>query len=573
LPAILHREDWNVPTANLLVIRGVEQGKRFELDGTEVSIGRGVRNQLRVLDTEISRQHAVLSYADGAFLLTDRNSSNGTFLNGLQISSHRLSNGDQIQIGSTTLLFSEETAHKPVTVDIVPSHADEDASQIVGKVGYDEGRRLLERSAHEPSDAVRAQRSMASLRLLYRISEEVVSSSLSIQELLQRILDTTLEAVGGDRGCVLVKSPQTGELEPKAVAYRHSGQRLDRMPVSSSIVDYVVRKGQGVRTSDAREDSRFARGISIVREGIREAMCVPLTGRYELMGVLYVDTTTPSDIFTEHASAATKLTDDELSLLAAIGRQAALAVEDHRYQEAFVKAERLAAVGQTIAILSHHIKNILQGVRGGSYLIDNGLRDEDLDLIEQGWSVVDRNQNRIFDLVNDLLTLSKERQPKLEHGSINELTREIYDLMRGRAEELQIELRLALADDVPGAQFDQEGIHRAVLNVVVNALDALNGQSQGVVELRTGQSPDGSEVWIEVADNGPGIPEDQLDAMFNIFESTKGSAGTGIGLAVSQKILREHGGEIDVESQPNRGSRFRLIWPANEDGARRSIPT
>ncbi len=561
-----------MPTANLLVIRGVEQGKRFELDGTEVSIGRGVRNQIRVLDTEMSRQHAMLTYADGAFVLSDRNSSNGTFLNGLQIASHRLANGDQIQIGRTTLLFSEEKERKPLSVDIVPSHANEDASQIVGQVGHDEGRRLLERSAREPSDASRAKRSMASLRLLYRISEEVVSSSLSIEQLLQRILDTTLEAVGADRGCVLVTDPQTGELAPKAIAYRHSGHRLDRMPVSSSIVDYVLKKGQGIRTSDARADSRFASGLSIVREGIREAMCVPMTGRYELMGVLYVDTTVSTDLLAEPNSVATQLTDDELSLLAAIGRQAALAVEDHRYQEAFVKAERLAAVGQTIAILSHHIKNILQGVRGGSYLIDNGLRDDDLEMVEQGWSVVDRNQNRIFDLVNDLLTLSKERQPKLEAGDINELVRDIHDLMRGRADELQIALKLALADELPTATFDQEGIHRAALNVVVNALDALNGHENGIVELRTGQSADGVEVWIEIADNGPGIPDDQLEAMFNIFESTKGSAGTGIGLAVSQKILREHGGEIEVESQLNRGSRFRLIWPANEDGARRSIP-
>ena len=561
-----------MPTANLLVIRGVEQGKRFELDGTEVSIGRGVRNQIRVLDTEMSRQHAILTYADGAFVLTDRNSSNGTFLNGLQIASHRLLNGDQIQVGRTTLLFSEEKERKPLSVDIVPSHANEDASQIVGQVGYDEGRRLLERSAREPSDASRAKRSMASLRLLYRISEEVVSSSLSIEQLLQRVLDTTLEAVGADRGCVLVTDPQTGELAPKAIAYRHSGHRLDRMPVSSSIVDYVLKTGQGIRTSDARADSRFASGLSIVREGIREAMCVPMTGRYELMGVLYVDTTVPTDLLAEPNSVATQLTDDELSLLAAIGRQAALAVEDHRYQEAFVKAERLAAVGQTIAILSHHIKNILQGVRGGSYLIDNGLRDDDLEMVEQGWSVVDRNQNRIFDLVNDLLTLSKERQPKLEAGSVNDLVRDIHDLMRGRADELQVSLQLALADELPTAIFDQEGIHRAVLNVVVNALDALNGHENGIVELRTGQSADGVEVWIEIADNGPGIPDDQLEAMFNIFESTKGSAGTGIGLAVSQKILREHGGDIEVESQLNRGSRFRLIWPANEDGARRSLP-
>jgi signal transduction histidine kinase len=73
------------------------------------------------------------------------------------------------------------------------------------------------------------------------------------------------------------------------------------------------------------------------------------------------------------------------------------------------------------------------------------------------------------------------------------------------------------------------------------------------------------DVWVEVADNGPGIPEEQLDTLFSIFESTKGARGTGIGLAVSQKILREHGGQIILDSQPNKGTRIRLIWPACED--------
>ena len=113
--------------------------------------------------------------------------------------------------------------------------------------------------------------------------------------------------------------------------------------------------------------------------------------------------------------------------------------------------------------------------------------------------------------------------------------------------------------------FDSEGIHRAVLNIVINALDALENDNKGVVEIRTGTSPDRMDVWVEVADNGPGIPEDQLGTLFNLFESTKGARGTGIGLAVSQKILREHGGQILLDSKPNQGTRFRLIWPACED--------
>ena len=111
------------------------------------------------------------------------------------------------------------------------------------------------------------------------------------------------------------------------------------------------------------------RANSILQAGIREAMCVPLQGRQSLDGVIYIDTTTPAEQLLVRPNSS-RFREDHLRLLVAIGRQAALAVENHRYQQAFVKAERLAAMGQTIATLSHHIKNILQGVRGGSYLID-----------------------------------------------------------------------------------------------------------------------------------------------------------------------------------------------------------
>lgn len=547
--------------ASLLVIRGVDQGRRFELDGDDASLGRGTRNRFRILDTEISRNHAVIRVQDDDYILNDRNSSNGTFVNGLSVTSHRLSSGDQIQIGRTALLFSESTDSKrEVPVDIVSP--PEEHSQIVGHVGADVGRQLLQASVAAPENLDSTPQS--SLSLLYQISEELVSASLSIEQLLQRILEITLQSVHADRGCMLVADPQTGELEPRAVAHARSNSEPERMPVSRSIVDYVLQKGQGVRTSDARADSRFASGLSIVSGGIQEAMCVPMPGRYELMGVLYVDTTISMDQ-AGLAPEQDKFTDEHLNLLAAIGRQAALAVEDHRFQESLVKAERLAAVGQTITMLSHHVKNILQGVRGGSYLIDMGLKGHDEDLIQEGWTIVEKNQERIYHLVMDMLTFSTERQPKLESGDVNELAREVHELMQARAAEINVEFRLTEDNDSPAAMFDSEGIHRAVLNAVINALDAVEDQENGVVEIRTGSSDDNSEVWVEVADNGPGIPEEQLESIFNLFESTKGGRGTGIGLAVSQKILREHGGEILIDSQPNRGCRFRLLWPSLEE--------
>ena len=132
------------------------------------------------------------------------------------------------------------------------------------------------------------------------------------------------------------------------------------MTISRTILDYVLERHEGVLTSNAQGDDRFRSGQSVLRTGVHEAICVPMQGRYGQIGVLYVDTLTP--LGEVMASGGQRFTDEHLKLMVAIGHQAALAVEDTTYYSAMVQSERLAAVGQTIATLSHHIKNILQGI-------------------------------------------------------------------------------------------------------------------------------------------------------------------------------------------------------------------
>ena len=551
-----------------MVIHGIDQGTRFEIGEGRVGLGRGVRNEIRILDTEVSRFHAVIDHAEGTFVLHDLNSSNGTFVNGVPVRSHKLHSGDQIQIGRSSILFTEtvdEDESKLVSgkVDLFDRPESEDSSNIVGEVGQAAGQQLLEES--RTIGAPEFAKTRANLQALYRVSEEAVRPSSSLDQLLQRILRVTIDVVGADRGCLLVTDPQTSELAPQVFSHRRDIDDQSKMPVSRSIVNYVQRNGQGVRTSDARSDHRFEPGQSILQAGIREAMCVPMQGRYELMGVIYVDTTTPPERVILDGGNVKQFSDEQLHLLVAIGRQAALAIEDNRYQQAFVKAERLAAVGQTIATLSHHIKNILQGIRGGSYLIDMGLKDHNEELITKGWNIVEKNQNKIYQLVMDMLTFSTERQPALERASLNDTVSDVCELMQVRAEEGNVKLECELANDLPETTFDPEGIHRAVLNIVTNAIDAVEGTSDPIVRVCTGYDQNTDEMSVEISDNGSGIPEEQLPAIFNLFESTKGARGTGIGLAVSQKILREHGGEISVESRPIQGSRFRLAWPRVDD--------
>ena len=134
--------------------------------------------------------------------------------------------------------------------------------------------------------------------------------------------------------------------------------------------------------------------------------------------------------------------------------------------------------------------------------------------------------------------------------------------MKARAEELKVALRFEPDTTIPALTFDAEGIHRAVLNITTNALDACVERDDGLVTVSTHQLIDDGLVQIVIDDNGAGIPAEDVPQIFNPFFSSKGSRGTGLGLAVSQKILKEHGGRILVESRPAQGSRFTLEFPA-----------
>ncbi len=559
--------------ATLLVIQGADQGTRLELSDQGIGIGRAVWNELRILDTEVSRDHALIEMVDDHFVITDRGSSNGSFVNGVQIQSQQLSNGDQIQIGRSVLLFNAvptESSSQSVAEQIDLIEHDSTTGLVISPPQID---------ATVKASFSGTEQTLANLQALYRITEEAASPSISLELLLQHTLDLTINVVGADRGCMLIADAETGEIVP-TVFSRDRGQAANsenvpegRMPVSRSIVDYVLAHEQGVLTSDAQHDQRFKAGQSILQAGVREAMCVPMHGRYNLMGVIYVDTTTPPDQVLVGGNQRSPFNEEQLRLLVAIGRQSALAVENNRYQEALLKAERFAAMGQTIAMLSHHIKNILQGVRGGSYLIDLGLKESKTELVHKGWGIVEKNQTKIYNLVMDMLTFSKERQPALKQGSLNETVFEVCELMESRAENCSVKFKYQPAEGIPESSFDADGIQRAVLNIVTNAIDAVEEQEDGSVLVETGYDSDEDFNFIKVTDNGSGIPEDQLERIFNVFESSKGARGTGLGLAVSQKIIREHGGDIAIESHLGKGCQFTLGWhriehqvPSDESG-------
>jgi signal transduction histidine kinase len=160
-----------------------------------------------------------------------------------------------------------------------------------------------------------------------------------------------------------------------------------------------------------------------------------------------------------------------------------------------------------------------------------------------------------------MLSFSKEREPAIEMINLNKLVEDVIEVVRGRADDKHVKLEIRLAESLPLVPADPDGLHRALLNIISNALDAVEERPDPYVGVQTTLDADHDWVKIIVVDHGVGIPSQNLQDIFKPFVSTKGAKGTGLGLPVSRKILREHGGDIIVQSQLGKGTKFTLRLP------------
>ena len=245
--------------------------------------------------------------------------------------------------------------------------------------------------------------------------------------------------------------------------------------------------------------------------------------------------------------------------------------EIKKLEKELVQSERLAAIGQTISGLAHHIKNILIGLKGGSYVMDVGLKNENPAKLKDGWQTIKNNINRTSNLVQDLLTYSKERKPEYKACRPNEIVEDVVNLIKGHAKKQNIEIVKELDPNIGELTMDPQTIHRTLLNLVSNSIDAcldVEDITRALTIHLITKLQDNSQISFEVKDNGIGMSKEQKEKVFAPFYSTKGGKGTGIGMMVTAKLVEEYKGTIDVESEQGKGTSFIITLPyqtANKD--------
>jgi signal transduction histidine kinase len=225
-------------------------------------------------------------------------------------------------------------------------------------------------------------------------------------------------------------------------------------------------------------------------------------------------------------------------------------------------AERMAAVGQTVAGISHSIKNIAGGLTGGAFVVEKGFELEDAQYLRQGWRMVRGNVEKIARLSLDLLNYSRSAEISVRSCDPNAPVKEVVELMQPRAEEEGIFLNIRLAKGLKPIHCDPDAVHLALLNLVTNALDACCQGSRGgpSVSLTTSRPP-GWGVEYRVCDTGCGMDAHTQEKLFQAFFTTKGSQGTGIGLMMTRNVIEKHGGTLTVRSKEGSGSEFIIRLP------------
>jgi signal transduction histidine kinase len=235
-----------------------------------------------------------------------------------------------------------------------------------------------------------------------------------------------------------------------------------------------------------------------------------------------------------------------------------------------VEAERLAAIGQTVSELSHTIKNIANGLKGSIFVLEKGIELDNKKYLLEGWKMAEGNLEKIKDLSLDLLDYGKYAEVDFRMCHPNKPAKEVVALMQSRALEQAIHLQLELHPDLQPFCFNPEAIHRCLLNLVTNAIEAfadMNSLAEKKKVLLKTLPAEGWGVEYRIIDNGSGMDENLSRRIFQSFFSTKGTQGTGIGLMMTKKIVDQHSGEIQVISKKGTGSTFTIRLPRKTESA------
>jgi PAS domain S-box-containing protein len=240
--------------------------------------------------------------------------------------------------------------------------------------------------------------------------------------------------------------------------------------------------------------------------------------------------------------------------------------KEKELQDRLVESQAAAAIGQAVTAIQHAIKNMLNTLTGGSYLVRHGITKDNKERMEEGVAMIDEGIATIGDLSSNMLKYAKTWTLEPEATDLGQMVGDICKAIEQSATEKEVAIHCNVHDDLPLVPCDVRLIHMALMDIATNAVDACfwksyDDEEKAEIEFLVYLEAEREFIVVEVRDNGIGMTEEVKANIFTPFFSTKDKWGTGLGLALTSRIVNLHGGKTDVESQPERGSVFRITLP------------
>ncbi len=395
---------------------------------------------------------------------------------------------------------------------------------------------------------------------------KVLVSILDLQSLSKKIIETITQTMGVKKASLFLVSEEKGGYnlhESKNLKITTSTQHLSK---DDPLPNYLQKVGEIIIREELAKRAHIPVINNVVHEmSLLEAeVSIPLIWKEQLIGMINLSHKFTKDFYSR----------EDIGLLSTLANQAAIAIENARLYEdlkrskSYIRrADRLASLGTLTAGLAHEIRNPLVAIKTFTHLLPERIGDEEFR--DKFLQIASGEVDRISSLITELLDFARPSDPKLEMEDINLILDGMILLVSTEANKKQINVIKNYASNLPPAQIDREQIKQVFLNILLNAIEATSAKGKITVGTRSFLKPGGEPyVQIEVTDTGGGIPSDQLEEIFNPFFTTK-NTGSGLGLSISNQIVRDHRGYIDVESQFGKGSSFFINLPVNQDHPKR----
>ena len=400
---------------------------------------------------------------------------------------------------------------------------------------------------------------------LGKFSKAMVSI-LDLQSLSKQIVESITQTMGVEKASLFLWNEEKGGyslFESKNVKMTASTPFLSK---SDPLPHYLQKIGEIIIREELAKGANIPEINDVVKKmSLLEAeVSIPFISKGELIGMINLSHKFNKDIYSH----------EDIELLSTLANQTAIAIENARLYEdlkrskSYIRrADRLASLGTLTAGLAHEIRNPLVAIKTLTQLLPE--RIDDVEFRTQFLQIASGEVDRISSLVTELLDFARPSNPKLELEDINAILDGMILLVSTETKKKQIDITKDYSSDVPPIEIDREQIKQVFLNVLLNGIEATSQNGKITVRTRYFMKPGGDPyTQIEFTDTGCGIPEEYIEDIFNPFFTTK-STGSGLGLSISNQIIQDHRGYIDVESRLGKGSSFFINLPVNQEHPKR----